>query len=75
LDRLHRPPVDARLLTGLAGAPDRHSVDRAIDVLAAGLLPDSVVVTHEFGLEAYREAIEAAIDRNSSHAIKVVFRP
>ena len=50
-------------------------MDRAIDVLAAGLLPDSVVVTHEFGLEDYREAIEAAIDRHTSHAIKVVFRP
>jgi threonine dehydrogenase-like Zn-dependent dehydrogenase len=50
-------------------------VDRAIDVLAAGLLPDSVVVTHEFSLENYREAIETAIDRENSHAIKVVFRP
>jgi threonine dehydrogenase-like Zn-dependent dehydrogenase len=32
-------------------------------------------VTHEFGLESYREAVETAIDRNTSHAIKVVFRP
>ena len=67
--------VDAHSSPGLAGGPDRHSVDRAIDVLAAGLLPDAVVVTHEFGLEDYREAIGAAIDRNASHAIKVVFRP
>jgi threonine dehydrogenase-like Zn-dependent dehydrogenase len=50
-------------------------VDRALDVLAAGLLPESVVVTHEFGLEEYRDAIGAAIDRHRSHAIKVVFRP
>jgi threonine dehydrogenase-like Zn-dependent dehydrogenase len=33
------------------------------------------VVTHEFPLEAYREAVETAIDRGSSHAIRVVFRP
>ena len=66
--------VDSSVAPGLAGGPDRHSVDRAIDILAAGLLPD-VVVTHEFGLEAYREAIETAIDRSRSGAIKVVFRP
>ena len=34
-----------------------------------------MVVTHEFALEDYREAIGTAIDRNTSHAIKVVFRP
>jgi threonine dehydrogenase-like Zn-dependent dehydrogenase len=67
--------VDRRSTPGLAGGPGRHSVDRALDVLAAGLLPDEVVVTHEFALEDYRTAVEAAIDRNSSHAIKVVFRP
>jgi threonine dehydrogenase-like Zn-dependent dehydrogenase len=67
--------VDASSSPGLAGGPGRHSVDRALDVLAAGLLPDSVVVTHEFGLEDYRDAIETAIDRQRSHAIKVVFRP
>jgi L-iditol 2-dehydrogenase len=67
--------VDAGSAPGLAGGADRHSVDRALDVLAAGLLPDDVVVTHEFGLEQYREAIETAIDRANSHAIKVVFRP
>ena len=48
---------------GLAGGPDRHSVDRALDVLEAGLLPADVVVTHEFGLEDYRVAVETAIDR------------
>ena len=67
--------VDAHSSPGLAGGAGRHSVDRALDVLGAGLLPDSVVVTHEFELEDYRQAIEAAIDRQTSHAIKVVFRP
>jgi len=67
--------VDAGPAPGLAGGPDRHSVDRALDVLAAGLLPEAVVVTHEFPLEAYRQAIATAIDRAASGAVKVVFRP
>ncbi len=67
--------VDAGSAPGLAGGPDRHSVDRALDVLAAGLLPYDAVVTHEFPLGDYRTAVETAIDRGSSHAIKVVFRP
>jgi threonine dehydrogenase-like Zn-dependent dehydrogenase len=67
--------VDRGSTPGLAGGPGRHSIDRALDVLAAGLLPDEAVITHEFALADYRTAVEAAIDRNSSHAIKVVFRP
>jgi threonine dehydrogenase-like Zn-dependent dehydrogenase len=67
--------VDGRSAPGLAGGPDRHSVDRALDILAAGLLPHEVVVTHEFALEDYRQAVDTAIDRSRSHAIKVVFRP
>jgi threonine dehydrogenase-like Zn-dependent dehydrogenase len=67
--------VDSGPAPGLAGGSDRHSVDRALDVLAAGLLPPDVVVTHEFSLDQYRQAVETAIDRRSSHAIKVVFRP
>jgi L-iditol 2-dehydrogenase len=67
--------VDSGSAPGLAGSPSRHSVDRALDILAAGLLPDAAVVTHEFGLDDYRAAIETAIDRGNSHAIKVVFRP
>jgi L-iditol 2-dehydrogenase len=67
--------VDSGQAPGLAGGPDRHSVDRALDVLAAGLLPYEAVVTHEFALEDYREAIQTAIDRENSHAIKVVFQP
>ncbi|MGO9874907.1 MAG: zinc-dependent alcohol dehydrogenase [Acidimicrobiia bacterium] len=67
--------VDAGSAPGLAGGPDRHSVDRALDVLAAGLLPHDVVVTHQFALDDYRQAVETAIDRGNSHAIKVVFVP
>jgi len=67
--------VDARSAPGLAGGASRHSIDRALDILAAGLMPYDVVVTHEFPMEDYRSAVETAIDRSNSHAIKVVFRP
>ena len=67
--------VDAGAAPGLAGAPGRHSVDRALDILAAGLVPHEVLVTHEFPLDDYRTAVDTAIDRANSHAIKVVFRP
>jgi threonine dehydrogenase-like Zn-dependent dehydrogenase len=67
--------VDARSAPGPAGAAQRHSVDRALDVLAAGLLPYDTVVTHEFPLDSYREAVATAIDRGGSGAIKVVLRP
>lgn len=67
--------IDAGRAPGLAGGAGRHSVDRALDILGAGLLPERAVVTHEFGLDDYREAIETAIDRGNARAIKVVFRP
>jgi threonine dehydrogenase-like Zn-dependent dehydrogenase len=67
--------IDSGDAPGLAGAAGRHSVDRALDILAAGHMSDAAVVTHEFGLDDYREAVETAIDRGSSRAIKVVFRP
>jgi L-iditol 2-dehydrogenase len=51
-----------------------HSIDLALEVLAAGGLPESIV-THTFALEDLREAVGTAIDKRNSHAIKVVFRP
>ncbi len=66
--------VDSGSAPGLAGGPGRHSVDRALDILAAGLLNEAVI-THQFPLEEYRTAVETAIDRDRWHAIKVVFRP
>jgi threonine dehydrogenase-like Zn-dependent dehydrogenase len=59
---------------GPTGGGRRSSIDRALDVLALGALPDDVVVTHEFALDQYREAVATAIDRQAG-AIKVVFRP
>ncbi len=67
--------VDAGSAPGLAGGAGRHSVDRALDLLAAGMFPADAVVTHEFGLEDYREAVHTAIDRRNARALKVVFRP
>ncbi|MGA8725146.1 MAG: zinc-binding dehydrogenase [Acidimicrobiales bacterium] len=67
--------VDPGPAPGLAGGPDRHSIDRALDILGNGLLPGDAVITHEFGLEEYRSAIGAALDRSHTGAIKIVFRP
>jgi threonine dehydrogenase-like Zn-dependent dehydrogenase len=66
--------INHSLDPGLHGAPPRHSEERAIEILAAGALPDDVVVTHEFALEDYRTAIATAAARDAG-AIKVVFRP
>jgi L-iditol 2-dehydrogenase len=59
---------------GPGGGPSAHSEARALEILATGALPDEVVVTHDFALEQFRDAIATAIDRQSG-AIKVVFRP
>ncbi len=59
---------------GPHGGPTRHSVARAVDILALGALPHEVVVTHDFPLSDYRQAVETALDRRAG-AIKVVFRP
>ncbi len=67
--------VDPGSAPGCAGGADRHSVDRALDILAEGLLPGPAVITHQFGLEDYRQAVGTALDRDRSGAIKVVFRP
>jgi threonine dehydrogenase-like Zn-dependent dehydrogenase len=67
--------VDAGGAPGVGGGIGQHSVERALDILAAGLLPYEAVVTHQFRLADYREAITTAIDRGGAHAIKVVFRP
>jgi threonine dehydrogenase-like Zn-dependent dehydrogenase len=59
---------------GLDGAPTAHSIARALEILAAGSLPPEAVITHEFALEAHRDAIATPRDRQAG-AIKVVFRP
>jgi len=52
-----------------------HSIDAALAVLAGDAFPAESLVTHEFPLEGYREAVQAGLDKKSSQAMKVVFRP
>jgi threonine dehydrogenase-like Zn-dependent dehydrogenase len=51
-----------------------HSIDRALEILAAGAPRFERLVTHEFRLEEYREALDTAYSRGAARAIKVVFR-
>jgi threonine dehydrogenase-like Zn-dependent dehydrogenase len=52
-----------------------HSIDRALDVLAAGALPFASVLTHRFPLTDVREAVTTALDRKGTGAIKVTLQP
>ena len=52
-----------------------HSVDAALEVLARQSFPPDLLITHEFPLEGYREAVRAGLDKKASLAMKVAFRP
>ena len=52
-----------------------HSIDVALDILGRRPFPDEVVVTHQFPLGSYRDAVAAGLDKGNSRAVKVVFRP
>lgn len=45
----------------------------AADLITGGLLHPEKLITHRFALSNYREALQAAADKKSSRAIKVVF--
>lgn len=66
---------DPRASIGRARPGRDHSIDVALDILAETSIPEAAVVTHEFPLEAYREAVAAGLDKAESRAVKVVFRP
>jgi threonine dehydrogenase-like Zn-dependent dehydrogenase len=66
---------DPKASIGTAESGRDHSIDVALDILAQRRFPGDVVVTHEFPLEAYRQAVGAALDKEASRAVKVVFRP
>ena len=53
----------------------RHSIDRALALLAAGALPFANVLTHRFPLVDMREAVTTALDRKGTGAIKVTLHP
>lgn len=52
-----------------------HSVDVALEIMAAGGLPHDLVITHEFPLGQLRQAVETALGRGETGALKVVLRP
>jgi L-iditol 2-dehydrogenase len=66
---------DPKASIGQATAGRDHSIDVALDILAKRAFPEDLVVTHEFPLEGYREAVAAGVDKRASKAIKVVFHP
>jgi threonine dehydrogenase-like Zn-dependent dehydrogenase len=66
---------DPKASIGEASPGRDHSIDVALDILAKSSFPESAVVTHEFPLEAYREAVTAGVDKGTSKAVKVAFRP
>jgi len=56
--------------------PDQdHSIDVALGILARRSFPPDLIVTHEFPLAGYREAVRTALDKGASKAVKVVFHP
>jgi threonine dehydrogenase-like Zn-dependent dehydrogenase len=67
--------VDVHTSTGGHAGAAGHSIDRALEVLAAGALPLDAVLTHEFPLRELRGAIRCALDRKGTGAIKVTLRP
>jgi threonine dehydrogenase-like Zn-dependent dehydrogenase len=66
---------DPKASIGEAWTGRDHSIDVALDILAKGAFPEEVVVTHEFPLEGYRDAVTAGINKGASKAVKIAFRP
>jgi L-iditol 2-dehydrogenase len=53
----------------------RDIYDSAIELLRSGGIDRLGMVTHVFGLEEYRAALAAALDKGGHRSIKVAFRP
>lgn len=71
--RIHGSYVYARE-AGLPGSP--HTFDEAMRLLAERPdLPLGELITHRFGLGAWRRAMGVALDRGRAGALKVVFAP
>lgn len=62
---------------GLApyGGEKRDIYDVALELIRGGAFGDLDLVTHEFALEEYRDALGAALDKDGHRSVKVVFRP
>lgn len=54
---------------------DRDIYDSSIDVLRSNGIGRLGMLTHVFGLEEYRAALTAALDKGGHRSVKVAFRP
>ena len=45
----------------------------AIDMISHGKAEQASMITHRFEIKDWREAIQTAIDKNRTHASKVMF--
>lgn len=52
-----------------------HNFEMALRLHAEGRLDLSPLVTHKFGLDEWREALEVAFNKSEHHAIKIAFHP
>ncbi len=57
------------------GGRQRDIYDVTLELLRMDGVGDLCMVTHVFGLEDYRAALTAALDKNGHRSIKVAFRP
>jgi threonine dehydrogenase-like Zn-dependent dehydrogenase len=53
----------------------REIYDVAVELLRAGVADRLDMVTHTFGLDEYRPALQAALDKRGHRSVKVAFRP
>lgn len=52
---------------------DKREFQMALDLVSKGDAEQSSMISHRFEIADFREAIETAIDKNSTHASKVMF--
>jgi L-iditol 2-dehydrogenase len=57
------------------GGESREIYDVTLELLRSDGFGELGMVTHVFGLEEYRAALTAALDKAGHHSVKVVFRP
>ena len=55
--------------------PARPRLRSALSPTMRQAFPPEMLVMHQFPLEGHREAVRAGLDKNTSQAMKVVFRP
>jgi threonine dehydrogenase-like Zn-dependent dehydrogenase len=53
---------------------DKREFQMALELVARGKVEQSSMITHRFQISEWREAIQTAIEKNISHASKVMFQ-